>query len=121
MANTPVNRPTSYFDRKQTLWTHEQMMARLKERCPPIRSEAGQPPKAESKLKWGRASIGSTEVRTECGRYSCSKVTTDGKTTYELWKVNPLPGGSPMVRLNKGLDNFLQAQTLAQQDSDHER
>jgi len=109
-------RPTSYFDRKQTIWTHEQMMARLKERCPPIRSEAAQSPKEKSVLKWGRAVVGCTEVKTECGRYSCSKVTTTGKTSYELWKANA--SGSPFVRLHQGLDNFLQAQKLAEQDHD---
>ena len=113
-----MSRPASYFDRKQTLWTHEQMMARLKERCPPIRSGVGESPKEKSVLKWGRAVIGATEVKTECGRYACSKITTNGKTMYELWKANPTPGGSPMFRLHKGLDNFLQAQTLAQQDAD---
>jgi len=111
-------RPPSYFERKQNLWTHEQMMARLKERCPPIRSEAVQSPKEKSVLKWGRAAVGCTEVKTECGRYSCSKVTKDGKTSYELWKVNEVPEGSPMTRLHFGLDNFLQAQKLAQQDAD---
>lgn len=121
MANTPVNRLTSYFDRKQTLWTHEQMMARLKERCPPIRSEVGESRDEKSVLKWGtpRPFPGGMEVQTDCGSYRCTKHTIDGKTTYELWKANPTPGGSPMVRLNKGLDNFLQAQELAKQDFDN--
>jgi len=113
-----MSRPASYFDRKQNLWTHEQMMAKLKERCPPIRSEVVQSPKEKSVLKWGRAMIGCTEVKTECGRYSCSKITKDGKTSYELWKANAVLGGSPMTRLHFGLDNFLQAQTLAQRDAD---
>jgi|SRR5689334_4439118 len=109
-------RPTSYFERKQNLWTHEQMMQKLKERCPPIRFEAMRSPKEKSVLKWDRAVVGCTEVKTECGRYSCSKVTKDGKTSYELWKANA--SGSPFTCLHFGLDNFLQAQTLAQQDAD---
>lgn len=109
-------RPTSYFDRKQTLWTHEQMMARLKERCPPLRSEAGESRNEKSALQWEKVVPGATERKTVCGCYSCSKVTTEGKTSYELWKTKDQ--GSPMVRLHHGLDNFLQAQTLAQQDAD---
>jgi len=107
--------PTSYFDREVKIHTHEQMMDKLKSRLPPL-SEAVQSPKEKSVLKWARAVIGCTEVKTECGRYSCSKVTKDEKTTYELWKVKA--SGSPFTRLHHGLDNFLQAQTLAQQDAD---
>ncbi len=110
--------PPSYFDRTQTIFTHEQMMARLAQRCSHSRSEVGESPKEKSMLQWERAVIGSTSRKTVCGRYSCSKVTSEGKTTYELWKANPTPGGSPMVRLHHGLDNFLQAQKLAQQDAD---
>ena len=110
--------PTSYFDRKQTIFTHEQMMARLKERSDQICSKAVQSPKEKAALKWERVLPGASSRKTECGRYSCSKVTTEQKTTYELWKANPSPGASPMVRLHHGLENFLQAQTLAQQDAD---
>jgi hypothetical protein len=109
-------RPTSYFDRNQTIWTHEQMMQRLAQRSGNSRSEVGESPKEKSVLKWGRAVIGSTEVKTECGRYACSKVSKDGKTSYELWKAQA--SGSPFGRLHFGLDNFLQAQKLAQQDAD---
>lgn len=93
-------------------------MERLKKRCPPLRSEVGESPKEKSALKWEKVVPGASSRKTECGRYSCSKVTTEGKTTYELWKANPSPGNSPMVRLYHGLDNFMQASTLAQQDAD---
>lgn len=112
-----MSHPTSYFDRTPTIFTHEQMMERLKERCPPL-PHAVQSPKEKSALKWEKVVPGASSRKTECGRYSCSKVTTEGKTTYELWKANPSPGASPMVRLHHGLDNFLQVQTLAQQDAD---
>lgn len=112
-----MSRPTSYFDRTQTIWTHEQMMTRLKERCPPIGSGVGKSRHEKSVLKWGKAVVGSSEVSTECGRYRCTKVTQDGKTTYELYKAKA--SGSPFTRLHFGLDNFLQAQKLAQQDADH--
>lgn len=111
-------RPPSYFDRTQTIFTHAQMMERLAQRCGNSRSEAVQSPKEKSALKWEKVVPGASSRKTECGRYSCSKITTEGKTTYELWKANPSPGGSPMVRLHHGLDNFLQVQTLAQQDAD---
>ena len=111
-----MTRSTSYFARNQTIWTHEQMMQRLAQRCGPTPLQAAQSPKEKSVLKWDRAVVGSTEVKTECGRYACSKVSKDGKTTYELWKAQA--SGSPFGRLHFGLDNFLQAQTLAQQDAD---
>lgn len=113
-----MSRPTSYFDRKQSIWTHEQMMARLAQRCGPTPLQAAQSPKAKSKLEWERPVTGAENVKTKCGRYSCSRITADGKTTYELWKANPVAGQSPLVRLHKGLDNYLQAQVLAQQDAD---
>jgi len=111
-----MSRPTSYFDRKQTIWTHEQMMERLAQRCGPTPLQAVQSPKEKSTLKWERVVIGADSVKTTCGRYACSKVTTTGKTSYELWKANA--SGSPFVRLHQGLDNFLQAQKLAEQDHD---
>lgn len=111
-----MTRPTSYFDRTPTIFTHEQMMNRLAQRCGNSRSEAVQSPKEKSALKWEKVVAGASSRKTECGRYSCSKVTTEGKTTYELWKAKEQ--GSPFERLHHGLDNFLQAQTLAQQDAD---
>lgn len=113
-----MSRQPSYFDRTQTIFTHEQMMVRLAQRCRHSRSEVGESPKEKSSLKWEKVVPGATSRKTECGRYSCSKVTTAEKTTYELWKANPSPGGSPMVRIHHGLDNFLQVEKLAQQDAD---
>jgi hypothetical protein len=115
---TSMARPTSYFDRNQTIWTHEQMMQRLAQRCGPTPLQAAQSPKEKSILKWGRAVVGSTEVKTECGTYQCCKDIKEGKVAYSLWKRNPTPNVSPYVRIINGLDNFLQAQTLAQQDAD---
>ena len=95
-------------------------MARLAQRCRHSRSEVGESPKEKAAIKWEKVVPGASSRKTECGRYSCSKVTKEGKTTYELWKANPAQGQSPMVRIHRGLDNFLQAQTLAQQDADRE-
>jgi hypothetical protein len=110
-----MSHPPSYFDRTQTIWTHEQMMERLSQRCRKSGSEVGESPKEKSALVWEKVVPGATSRKTECGRYSCSKVTTEGKTTYELWKAQT--SGSPFTRLHHGLDNFLQAQMLAQQDA----
>lgn len=79
-------------------------------------SNAAQSPKEKADLKWEKVVPGAVSRKTECGRYCCSTVTTEGKTTYELWKANPSPGASPIVRMHHGLDNFLQAQELARQD-----
>lgn len=69
------------------------------------------------RLKWEKPKTKTaTGVYTTCKRYSCAKVTVDGKTRYELYKL--VPGGGWFTILNKGLDNFLQAQKLAQMDVD---
>lgn len=82
------------------------------------RSGAAQSPQEKSKLEWDRPrSRDQIAVKTKCGRYSCCRITVDGRTHYELWRLQP--GGSSFARLDKGsgLDNFLQAQVMAQQDA----
>lgn len=64
-------------------------------------------------LHWCKPERGATGVRTTCGRYSCGKITTDGKVTYELWKLSP--GGAWFTCLRNGLDTFEAAKTLAEQ------
>jgi hypothetical protein len=82
---------------------------------PALVSSPRAPQSLPAKLEWERAAKDSTAVKTLCGRYSCAKLIVLGKTTYELWKLLP---GWPAKQLHKGLDNFLQAQVLAQQDAD---
>lgn len=77
-------------------------------------SGAAQSPKEKSVLEWEKPVAGATGVKTKCGRYSCSKVTVNGKVNYELWRL--VPGGGWFAPLNQRLDNFMQAQVLAQQD-----
>jgi hypothetical protein len=68
-------------------------------------------------LEWEKPKTSdATGVKTRCGRYSCAKVTVNGKVSYELWKL--APGGGWFRQLNAGLDNFLQVQKLAQIDAD---
>lgn len=78
------------------------------------RSKAVRSPKEKSALEWEKPVKDSTGVRTKCGRYSCAKVTVSGVTSYELFKLC----GTAFRQLNKGLDNFLQVQKLAQIDAD---
>ncbi len=78
--------------------------------------KAGQSPKAKSKLEWEKPQKDSTAIKTKCGRYSCCKITVNGKLHYELWRT--VPDGSWRAPINQRLDNFLQAQVLAQQDAD---
>lgn len=96
------------------------MLARLKRRVESKvtinPSGVAQSPQAKSKLEWEKPVAGATGVKTKCGRYSCSKVTVNGKVNYELWRL--VPGGTWFVPINQKLDNFMQAQTLAQQDLD---
>ena len=68
-------------------------------------------------LEWEKPkSKDATGVKTKCGRYSCAKITTNGKVSYELFK---LAGGGAWFRpLQVGLDTFLQAQKIAQMDAD---
>lgn len=88
---------------------HEKLEARVKS------SKAVQSPQAKSSLEWMKPLKEATGVRTKCGRYSCAKVTVNGVTSYELFKLG---GGAAFRQLNRGLDNFLQVQKLAQIDAD---
>lgn len=85
------------------------MMAKLEARVKQV---------AAAKLEWAPAVQGSMARKTTDGRYACCKVVVDGKASYELWRIVT---GFPAHQLNKGLDNFLQAQTLAQIDADKRR
>ena len=100
------------------------MHAKLKARIPTTTptsqpSGAGESPQAKSALVWNRPTTKvDTAVKTNCGRYCCCKVTVQGKTHYELWKLAPGAGWFNRIDKGSGLDNFLQAQVLAQQDAD---
>lgn len=110
-------RPASYFDRPRTLFTHDQMMERLKERS--TRSKAVQSPKEKSeiKLEWESPAEGALGVKTKCGRYSCCKVTNNGKLHYELWKLNVVKNQFERFDQGSGLDNFREVQELCRQDA----
>jgi hypothetical protein len=77
-------------------------------------SEVGESRNEKSALKWLKpTSKLDTAVKTECGTYSCAKVVVMGISYYELWQLIP-----ERKQLAKRLDNFLQAQKLAQIDAD---
>lgn len=61
-------------------------------------------------LEWNTPERGATGVRTVCGRYSCSKVTVQGKTTYEVWRLVP---DHWFRQIAIGLDNFETGKRLA--------
>lgn len=65
-------------------------------------------------LEWNKPEKGATGVRTVCGRYSCSKVTLNGKPTYELWRLVP---DHWFKQIAIGLDSFETAKGLANEDS----
>ena len=69
---------------------------------------------AENTLRWNKPDRGATGVRTACGRYSCSKVTVNGKTTYEAWKL--IPDASWFKPLAVGLDSFETAKRVVDED-----
>jgi hypothetical protein len=69
------------------------------------------------RLEWEKpTSKDATGLKTKCGRYSCAKVTLNGRVTYELWKL--APGGGWFRQFHKGLDDFAQVRKLAQLDAD---
>lgn len=98
---------------------HRAMMERLHRRSSGQKSSqplnAVQSPKEKSALEWETPAPGATGVRTKCGRYSVAKVTVEGKTRYELWKLSP--GAGWFTMLNPKLSSFADAQKLAQQDA----
>lgn len=66
------------------------------------------------RLEWNKPEKGATGVRTTCGRYSCSKVMVNGKTSYELWKL--VPDASWFKSIAIGLDSFETAKKKAEED-----
>lgn len=67
----------------------------------------------QSGLQWNKPEKGATGVRTVCGRYSCSKVTCNGKQTYEVWRLVPNHWFKPIAI---GLDSFEAGKRAADED-----
>jgi len=67
----------------------------------------------QSGLEWNKPEKGATGVRTTCGRYSCSKVTLNGKQTYEVWRLVP---DHWFKQIAVGLDSFETAKRMADED-----
>lgn len=53
-----------------------------------------------------------TGVRTTCGRFSCAKLTVDGKTQYELWRV--APGGNWFTCVRSQMSSYAEVKQLAE-------
>lgn len=70
-------------------------------------------PRVQSGLQWNKPEKGATGVRTVCGRYSCSKVTVNGKQTYEVWRLVP---DHWFKQIALGLDSFDIAKHIADED-----
>lgn len=70
-------------------------------------------PRMQPDLEWKKPEKGATGVRTVCGRYSCSKVTVNGKTSYEVWRLVPNHWFAPLAM---NLDSFETAKRLANED-----
>lgn len=71
------------------------------------------PARLQSGLEWCKPERGATGVRTTCGRYSCSKVTLNGKQTYEVWR---LVSDIWFKQIAIGLDSFETAKRIADED-----
>lgn len=112
------------FPKPECTTTPEEMMAKLNSRVEQRSARvahnhevAGSNPAPAKPLEWEKPKTkDATGLYSTCKRYSCAKVTVNGKTSYELFKL--APGGGWFRPLNAGLDNFLQVQKLAQIDAD---
>lgn len=71
------------------------------------------PARVLADLEWNKPERGATGVRTVCGRYSCSKVTVSGKTTYEVWRLVP---DHWFRQIAIGLDSFEEGKRVANED-----
>jgi len=71
------------------------------------------PARVQSGLEWNKPEKGATGVRTTCGRYSCSKVTLNGKQSYEVWRLVP---DHWFKQIAIGLDSFEAAKRIADED-----
>lgn len=91
---------------------------RKREYVPRERPKGDTDPQAKSKPIWNHPTTKvDTAVKTNCGRYCCCKVTVDGKLHYELWKLGPDGRWFKRIDQGPGLENFLQAQLLAEEDA----
>jgi len=69
--------------------------------------------RVQSGLEWCKPTPGATGVRTVCGRYSCSKVTLNGKQTYEVWRLVP---DHWFKQIAIGLPSFAEGRRIADED-----
>jgi hypothetical protein len=79
---------------------------------PPVASDVPSTPKP--RLVWMKPE--GMSVKTECKRYSCSKVILNGKPTYEVWAM--VPSGNWFNCLERGLESFERAKVIAQEHAD---
>lgn len=110
--------------------THEQMQAKLSARVAAVKVNGGigdsasveapsEVPLAPATsippptLEWEKPRKDATGLKTACGRYSCAKVTVNGKTTYELWRLVP---GHWFRQIAIGQESFAKVKELAQID-----
>jgi len=107
--------PYQPFPKPECTTTVDEMNAKLATRVEAANTRLAQ---AGKPLEWGKPVKNAMGVKTKCGRYSCAKVITNGVVHYELWKLSPGAGWFARIDKGSGLDNFLQAQKIAQMDAD---
>jgi len=113
----PMREPQKEVSQADMLAILEKHAQRTGKPAPEPKAEAvvenASSPGLQSSLKWCKPERGATGVRTTCGRYSCSKVTVSGKTTYEVWRLVP---DHWFKQIAVGLDSFETAKRLANED-----
>lgn len=103
----------SQTDMLTILEKHAQRTGGPAPKITPAVVESSPAPRLQSGLEWNKPEKGATGVRTICGRYSCSKVTLNGKQTYELWRLVP---DHWFKQIAIGLDSFETAKRMADED-----
>lgn len=71
-----------------------------------------EPERSIAQLVWAKPEPGAQAVKTLCGHFSCYKVSVNGKTSYELWRL--AGGGGWFTRIAGDIPNFKAAQALAE-------
>jgi len=108
-----TQKEVSQADMLAILEKHAQRTGGPAPKITPAVVESSPTPRLQPGLEWNKPEKGATGVRTTCGRYSCSKVTLNGKQTYELWRLVP---DHWFKQIAIGLDSFETAKRMADED-----
>lgn len=112
----PMHEPKKVVTQSDMQAILERHAKRTTPQKPPKVVEDHPPARLLPTLEWEKPAKGATGVRTVCGRYSCSKVSVNGKLTYEVWRLVP---DHWFRQIAVGLESFEKAKEAANHHLQH--